>query len=379
MFRRIREFFNLSKHERQDDPGSDSLSSDTLFKPSKHERQAEMFDELLSRSKRISRNEFANNFGGIADDVVKMLDSDQARETIQEARETMEEDLSNPIRKVEFGSFSTAKELEKGEVAAIDGTFALPMQKYSTGQAICVGIGSLSHCRPMQDSLHYWSSKVLLSEATNTDDFIAREKRGLFGIYPTAYLRYYEVQHCLEIEESYLFLDGPLVDESLIARPEGIQLYNELFQSGKQSLGVLKNIANPIFTKFARALKPGEIYVVGTLEEHLNQSSAARNHYVSDRFKNSVTPNILRGVFKPRNKAFGFEVHKDHLEDMLRIMEADCQMNNAGHEIPFLLNRIDEEVRKNFSPHILKNQIAEKMAIQSEELFFDETDERSFR
>ena len=60
-------------------------------------------------------------------------------------------------------------------------------------------------------------------------------------------------------------------------------------------------------------------------------------------------------------------------------MAADCQMNNAGHEIPFLLNRIDEEVRKNLSPRILQNQIAVKMAIQSEELFFEETNERFFR
>ena len=379
MFRKIREFFNLSKHQTQADPGSDSLSSDPLFNPSKHERHAEMFHELLSRSKRISRDAFADNFGGIADDVMEMLNSDKARKTIQEARETMDRSLPDSLRQIEFGSFSEAKELEKGEVAAIDGTFTLPMQKYSTGQAICVGIGSLSHCRPMLDSLHYWSSNIFLSEASDTDDFIAREKRGLFGTYPTAYLRYYEVQHCLEIEEPYLFLDGPLVDESLIARPEGIQLYNKLFQSEKQALGVIKNITNPIFTKFARALKLGEIYVIGTLEEHLNQSSAARNHYVSDKFKNSVAPDIFRGVFKPRNKAFGFEVHKNHLENMLRIMAADCQMNNAGHEIPFLLNRIDEEVRKNFNPQILKDRIAFQMATHSEELFFGETDERSFR
>ena len=127
----------------------------------------------------------------------------------------------------------------------------------------------------MLDSLHYWSSNVFLSEAFDTDDFIAREKRGLFGTYPTAYLRYYEVQHCLEIEEPYLFLDGPLVDESLIARQEGVQLYNKLFQSGKQTLGVIKNITNPIFTKFARALKPGEIYVVETLEEPLTEQHSS--------------------------------------------------------------------------------------------------------
>ncbi len=303
----------------------------------------------------------------------------------------MEDDPANPrlppLRKVEFGLFSEARELEKGEVAAIDGTFALPMQKYSAGQAICVGIGSLSHCRPMQDLLHYWSSKVLLSDAADTDDFIAREKRGLFGIYPTAYLRYYEVEHCLEINEPYLFLDGPLVDEYLVSSQEGVQLYNRLFASKKkQVLGVIKNIANPVFTKFARALKSGEIYVIETLENHLNQSNVpnrnpgeTRNRYVLDDFKNGIARDIFRGVFKPRQKAFGFEVHKDHLEDMLRIMVADCQMNNPGHEIPYLLDRVDEEVRTNFSPRILKDRIAIQMVTQSEELFFGETDERSFR
>lgn len=341
------------------------------FKPARRKRQVEMFHELLRGSKRVSKEDFAVDFGGIAEDVVEMLKSPQAQRTIQEARETME---SGSLRKVKFGEFNTAKELEKGKVAAIDGTFALPMQKYSTGQAICVGIGSLSHCRPMQDSLHYWSSQVLLSDATDADDFIEREKRGLFGIYPTAYLRYCEVAHCLEVEEPYLFLDGPLVDESLIATQDGIELYNKLFKSEKyQAIGVIKNIGNPVFTKFARALKPGEIYVVGTLQEHLNQGSTAR------KFKNRVTRDILRGVFKPRKKAFGFEVHRKHLEDMLRIMAADCQMNSPGHEIPFLLNRIDEEVRKNFDPRILKDRIAAQMAAESEELFFGETDERDFR
>ena len=341
------------------------------FRPSRRERQVEMFHELLNGSRRVSKKEFAVDFGGIADDVVEMLKSPQAQRTIQETRETME---SGSLHEVKFGEFNTAKELEKGEVAAIDGTFALPMQKYSTGQAICVGIGSLSHCRSMQDSLHYWSSKVILSDATDADDFIEREKRGLFGIYPTAYLRYCEVAHCLEVEEPYLFLDGPLVDESLIATQDGIELYSKLFKSEKYKvIGIIKNIGNPVFTKFARALDPGEIYVVGTLQEHLNQDSTAR------KFKNRISRDILRGVFKPRKKAFGFEVHREHLEDMLRIMAADCQMNQPGHEIPFLLNRIDEEVRKNFDQRILKDRIAARMMAESEELFYDETDEHAFR
>ncbi|MDE0012570.1 MAG: hypothetical protein OXU36_15575 [Candidatus Poribacteria bacterium] len=353
---------------------------------------SKMFNELVRRSRRVSRDEFATDFGGIADDVVEMLNSEQLNEVLQEVRDGMESagplPNNNPrLRQVEFGQFSNATELEIGEVAAIDGTYALPIQKYSAGQALCVAVGSLSYRRPMQDSLHYWSSRILLSEASDSDDFIRLEEQGLFGISQTAYLRYFEVKHGCDIEEPYLFLDGTLVYEWLVSSQEGVQLYNKLFESGKQVLGVIKDIkGSPVFAKFARALRTGEIFVVETLQDHLNQSNApnrnqgeSRNRYVLDEFKNDIAGDIFRGVFKPRNKAFGFEVHKDHLETMLRIMAADCQMNNPGHEIPFLLNRIDEEVRENFSQRILKDRIAVQMATHSEELFFEETNERSFR
>ena len=54
-------------------------------------------------------------------------------------------------------------------------------------------------------------------------------------------------------------------------------------------------------------------------------------------------------------------------------------MNNVGHEIPFLLNRVDEEVRNRFKPKIIQDRIALRLTTQSEELFFEELDERLFR
>ena len=140
-----------------------------------------------------------------------------------------------------------------------------------------------------------------------------------------------------------------------------------------------------VFSTFARALRTGELFIVETLRDHLENSNAPnRNQGKSSRgtlssFLNGYAPNILRGIFKPRNKVFGFEVHEDHLENMIRIMLADCQMNHAGHEIPYLLNRIDEEVRKNFNSRILQDRIALRMANQSEELFFEEMNEHNFR
>ena len=356
---------------------------------------SKMFAKLINESKLITRDEFSSNFGGIADDVVEMLESDLLREAVQQARNIMDEANDNSplpngslrLRQVDFGLFSTAPELEKGEVAAVDGTPTLPMQMYSAGQALCVGIASLSHRRPMQDTLHYWSSKVYLSEAKDTDEFISREEKGLFGISSSAYLRYFEAKHAISIEENYILFDGTLVYEWLVAIDEGVALYTELFASGKKCIGIMKSIkSNPEFTKYARAIKTGEIFVIETLEDHLSKSNVTNKNHgegatrgAQPGFRKNVAPYILRGVFKPRKKVFGFEVHIDHLEDMLRIVAADAQMNNAGHEIPYLLNRVDEEVRRNFNPKILQNRISLKMATQSEELFFEETNERSFR
>lgn len=351
-----------------------------------------MFRELVRRSRRITRDEFAANFGEIANDVIEMLNSEQAHQVVREARQAMEEAGNLPggmprLRQVDFGLFSNAPELEKGEVAAVDGTTALPIQMYSAGQALCVGIGSISHRRPMQDTLHYWSSKMFLSEATDTNDFLAREQQGLYGISQTAYLRYFEVKHGIEIQEPYILFDGTLVYEWLVAIQEGVDLYKELFSTGKMCMGIIKSLnANPLFAAFARALQTGEVYIIQTLADHLDKSNAPNKNqgeistrYALPQFLSNIAPQILRGIFKPRNKTFGFEVHQDHLEDMLRIMAADCQLNNAGHEIPFLLNRVDEEVRKHFSPKILRDRISVKMATHSEQLFFGEVDEHYFR
>lgn len=353
---------------------------------------SKMFQELIRRSKRINRDEFASNFGGIAEDVVDMLNSPLATKATLEAREAMENSkpLSNGtprLRQMEFGLFSTAPELEKGDVAGIDGTPALPMQVYSAGQALCVGVGSVSYRRPFLDSMHYWSSKIFLEDSKSTDDFLSREEQGLFGISQTAYLRYFEVKHALDIEEPVIFLDGTLVYEWLVATQEGVKLYLDLFKSGKKCIGVIKSLkANVLFATYSRAIKTGEVYIIQTLADHLNNSFASNKNpgesavrYTLPEFRDGIAPRILRGIFKPRKKTFGFEVHEDHLEDMLRIMSADCQMNNPGHEIPYLLNRVDEDVKKNFNQRILQDRIAVEMTTQNEELFFEETHERAFR
>lgn len=351
------------------------------------------FSTILQQSRRVSRDEFALNFGGIDQDVVEMLQGEEAKEATRKARQTMETGKPLPNgqprlrQQVQFGNFDSAPELARGEVAAIDGTFALPLQLYSAGQALCTGVGSLSYRRPMLDSLTYWSSKAYLAESADTNEFIGRVEEGVFKLSQTAFMRYYEVLHGLEIEEPILFFDGTLVYEWLLTPLEGLALYYGLFQSGKKAIGIMKSLKNNVaFSTYARALKTGEIYIHETLSAHLDNSAVTnKNHgegrgsYVPEEFKRLYGDHIFRGIFKPAKKVFAFEVHEDHLEDMLRIVAADCQMNNIGHEIPYLLNRVDEAVQHSFAQNLLRDRIAAQMATQSEELFFEETDEREFR
>jgi hypothetical protein len=351
------------------------------------------FSTILRQSKRVSRDEFAINFGGIDRDVVEMLEGEEARAAVLKARTTMETAGALPsgeprLRKnIEFGKFDNAPELARGEVAAVDGTFALPLQLYSAGQALCVGVGSLSYKRSMQDSLTYWSSKAYLAEATDSNDFISRVEEGIFKISQTAYMRYCEVRHGIEIQEPIVLFDGTLIYEWLLTPPEGIACYRNLFESGKKCIGIMKSLkANSTFATFARALKTGEVFIIERLLDHLDKGipsnknhGESRTDYISPEFKRDYAEHIFRGIFKPAKKVFAFEVHEDHLEDMLRIVAADCQMNNIGHEIPYLLNRIDENVQRAFTQNLLRDRIAAQMATQSEELFFEETDERNFR
>jgi hypothetical protein len=143
--------------------------------------------------------------------------------------------------------------------------------------------------------------------------------------------------------------------------------------------------ANALFAKYAKALRSGELFIIETLADHLDQSRASNaNHGEARRFTlpgfmTQHAQHVLRGIFKPAKKAFGFEVHERDLETMVRIMAADCQLNHVGHEIPYLLNRVDEEVRRSFSQRVLRDRISAGLSKQSEELFFEETDERSLR
>ena len=347
---------------------------------------SQFFQRLIDDSRQITRDEFARTFGKIPEDVAAMLDSEKARQSREEVRRRMEaaSDINGMprLQSLEFGRFESAPELAQGRVAAVDGTPVLPAQRYTVGQALCVGIGSVSHRREIMEDVHYWSSKAFVEDAPDVEGHFRRVARANFNINTTAYLRYFEAKHGLDIGEEFVLFDGALIYEWLFNTKIGIALYADIFSSPKKCMGIMKNInSSPRLAIHARALRPGELYIAETFGDHLmlrheqREGERPRHGDKAEEMKRKV----IRGVFKPGKKPFGFEAHIDHLPDMIRIMAADCQINHVGHEIPYLLNRADEEVRQHFNMRILKMAVSEQLAKESEDLFFGESEERDFR
>lgn len=288
---------------------------------------------------------------------------------------------------VEFGRFESAPELARGDVAAVDGRPVLPIQTYTSGHALCVGVGSLSHTRKELGSLHYWSSHVGVEQARTIPEFLKQQHGELYGISQTAFMRYHEVQHALEIQERLVLLDGPLVYQWLLANEDGQHLYQKLLTSGKRCMGIIKSLKeNPWFSLLGRALMRGEVFIAETLRDHLSSSRSPENnrgegrgHHVRSSFYEEHAQSIVRGIFRPRDKVFGFEVHVHDLDVMLPIMAADCQMNHVGHEIPFILNRVDEQVRHHFRSRPLQAHLRGHIAALGEEIVFREAHEREYR
>ena len=253
------------------------------------------------------------------------------------------------------------------------------MQKFSVGQALCVGIGSLSYKREFEDELHGYTSSV---KANNVSEFLNDIQSGVNGgINPSAYMRYFEVVHATEIFENYIFVDGTLIYEWLANQQKGREIYKQLLRT-KKVIGIIKSLKdNTMFSFLGSALKKGEYFIHESLYDHLSKINRSRGdvQWKNDTEFIELSKQIYRGVFKPRKKFFGFECHVDHLKEMLRIMASDCQMNLPGHEIPYLLNLVDKKVRMFFKPTVLKEKISQRLAQQNEELFFSEGEERSFR
>jgi len=344
------------------------------------------FLDLIKGSKKFSPEEFAATFGFIDDDILSMLQSPNAKGLYKLLRGRIEgagplaDGFKNRLLSgLKFGHRAGSPELLAGKVAAVDGGQLLPLQQFAIGQAIAVGVGSVSHTRELLSDLTYWSAKLQLDNVNTEEEFFRIQNQYGYEDASSGFRIWREIEHARLIAEPYVFLDGPIINEWMTAYVCACDQYRDLL-AHKQVIGVMKNLLrSKRLAAYGAVLKSGELFIVGTLADHYDEEHAAAKARINAEFRKEVAPEIYRGVFKPALTAYGFEVHRDHLEPMLRLLVADCAPDHIGHEIPYLLNLVDAELKSVCAPEMIKNQIAATLHAEREELFFENADEFSFR
>jgi hypothetical protein len=132
-------------------------------------------------------------------------------------------------------------------------------------------------------------------------------------------------------------------------------------------------------------LRPGEVDIDRTLAQHIRVEAEILRQYSRQEPQAIVdglwplAEKVWRGVYKPCAKAFGFEAHEDHLEDLLRIAVGTAHMDALGHEIPLPLNMVDPEVRQRFGGRLLRQAVRNALAERGVGAFFEEMDEHALR
>lgn len=354
------------------------------------------FDEILANAKDITAT-YDVNLGGLPQDI--LLATSQAEPHLAVLRSEMEKFRLEPETDpagIEFGLINMAswtevhgsgvkRALDSGGVGAIDGTPVFPHQRYLTAQVFACAIGHVTSRTPLDLSVQLVKTHAPPGKAGTLDELIEfiTEAELLTGSqsWPTAFMEYQERRRAKDCDSPYVIIDGPIVTQNLLTRGQGRKLFVELLTKSprKHCVGVIKDISrsNVELRFYARALRPGELYVQETLYENLLPRLDEYGGRIS-QFVGTVGKEILRGVFMPGDKAFGFECLREDLPEVVSLLWLD-RNSQRGYELPFLLAQVDALLRGRYRPGEAIAAIEATLAGESKKAFFDEINERTLR
>lgn len=352
------------------------------------------FARILRQTEDITST-FDIDLGGLPDDILQA--TRDASPFVADVRRLMEENaipLNSDLYSVDNGLIQAADWISlfedevrtayrAGLVFAIDGTPLIHHQRFLTQQVYACAVGAMSSQAPLM--LQAKLVKVAADLSTDSDTLrVIQEAEELTdsSSWPTAFMEYQERLVASELDAEIVMIDGSLVTQNLLTRREGRMLLRRMLttQVNKTYVGIIKNISKGDTERrfIARALRTGEVYIHETFASFMQRDS--RDTYEGDAstFLQQVGSNVLRGVFKTGQKAFGFECHRKDLGKIIALLWLD-RNNVPGFEIPFLLAQVDAHLRGRYRPTETMAAIEASLTRAGEGEFFDELDERSFR
>lgn len=359
------------------------------------------FDDLIKNAIDITHR-FDIDLGGLPDDILRA--SQQTEPYLSLLRKVMEKVYLDPE-----GDYLAPKQVlltleewfdrhgdkikeayKNGQVLAVDGTPLISHKRYLSGQVYACAVGGLTSKDPMNLEAKLVKVMANLDDVGEEDislEDIARvvsesDQLTRTASWPNAFRTYQEREFAFRSKYRFVIIDGPIITQDLLTRKAGRELYRQMLTATDRCfVGVIKDTHQSLsdLRYYARALKTGELFVWNTLRGVLKRE-LSETEYQGDvkEFADSYGGQIIRGVYKPGVKAFGFECLRKDLPDVIALLWID-RNEQPGHEIPFLLEQVDSQLRGRYRPSETSKAIEVSLAGYSDDYLFDEIDERDLR
>ncbi len=357
------------------------------------------FSQIVDNEFDITETYWHPDMGGLVPELI------HATETIDPwipgLRQIMEQNLKQPGQNVDAPALLRRDEWANiesqwfwdnyiaGNIGAVDGTIIFPHTKFVLTQVFAVGVGvynsagntdtKLTATRTVANFVQPPQGIPTIQEITtaiNQTKVLTQEKS-----WPNTWREYRERVAAIETNEQIIYLDGPIITQNLVTQEQGRQIMRNLHNRGKLCVGVIKDIRQSQQTLrwFSRALQQDEVFLIANvgdlLRERLEDWGSNAN-LVS--FLDDVANQYVRGIYQPGKKAFGFECPVKELPKVMAMLFQDCN-GVAGHEIPYILDKVDCDIRGKFRPDEAEQYLYGKLAGQYPGQTWDEMNERFMR
>ncbi|MCC7362086.1 MAG: hypothetical protein IT317_21555 [Anaerolineales bacterium] len=360
----------------------------------------DVFDTVIAETQDISER-FEIDLGGVPDTIRETSQGvqpllDYVRECLETHRLPPGQKSTRVARLVDVAAWVLRRSGEfaahycEGRVAAVDGTPLFHPRRYLSGQVFAVAVGALTARDALQPRAKIVRTSIPMQlsakAGTNAPDLVATLERMaaqahqmvLDTSWPQAFLEYHVRRYALEhVRAPYILVDGPLAPELVGTRRLGRDLLSQIFHDERVAIGVVKSLLRSplVYRLIARALRPGEAYVVESQRTFLRRSGT---RLFGERWIDNELGTIWRGLYRPGAKTYAFQCRAQDFEAALCLLWCDRD-EVVGHELPFLLNQVDHQLQARYRQGDIEQLLDGLLAEQGEDVFFDEMDERLLR
>lgn len=278
--------------------------------------------------------------------------------------------------------------LRDGRVAAVDGTNALShVSLMNTGVYACAVGYVTSRTRPGPNvKITTTSTEFLRKNAfEGSADELAMLCEDLDAArieqsWTTTFREYQERRVAIDCDASHVFIDGPIFTQNLVTQQSGRALYGEMVASGKTYVGIIKDLSGSwTLSKWCGySLEPGEGFIVCSLKTQFLDRFKGKEDAIRSWLENDLPDSYVRGVFKPNQKAFGFECRLSDLDLAMALIAADASPT-INHELPLLLETVDAHLRGGFDGGAAASVIVGNIQRRDYRMGVDVMNERDFR